>query len=216
MTAAGLLEWLAPLPLVPILRGVRPAEAVAIGRALLEAGFPVVEVPMNSPEPLASIRALAEALGDQVLVGAGTVLRTEDVAAVAAAGGRLIVMPHADLQVIAEAKRRALLALPGVATPTEAFAALAAGADGLKLFPAEMIGPAVVKSLRAVLPRDCLLLPVGGITPGTMEEFLRAGADGFGIGSAIYKPGETAAEVSAKARAFVEAWRDLHPGRVLD
>jgi 2-dehydro-3-deoxyphosphogalactonate aldolase len=208
-----LSDWLAPLPLVAILRGVRPDEAVGIGRALLDAGFRIIEVPLNSPEPFDSIGRLAAAFGERALVGAGTVLAPADVGRLAAAGGRLVVMPHADPAVIAEAKRQGLLSLPGVATPTEAFAALAAGADGLKLFPGELIGPPVVKALRAVLPPEVRLFPVGGITPEAMAAYVAAGADGFGLGSALYKRGMTAAEVARTATGFADAWAELRPGR---
>ena len=180
-----------------------------IGGALVEAGFAAIEVPLNSPEPLASIRALADAFGERALIGAGTVRDPADVARVAAAGGRLIVMPHGDAAVIRAAKARGLLCVPGVATPTEAFAALDAGADALKLFPAEALPPAVVKAWRAVLPKDVWLLPVGGIGPAGMAPYLAAGANGFGLGSALYKPGMTAAPVAGTARAFAEAYGDL-------
>lgn len=201
--------WLAPLPLVAILRGMRPEEAAAVGAALAEAGFRVLEVPLNSPQPLESIRRLAQSLGEQFLVGAGTVMTPTQVDAVAAAGGRLIVMPHADAAVIRAAKQAGLLCVPGVATPTEAFAALAAGADGLKLFPAEQVTPAGLKAWRAVLPRDVPVLPVGGIAPDTMARWIDAGAQGFGIGSALYAPGIDAAEVARRAHAFAQAWRAI-------
>jgi 2-dehydro-3-deoxyphosphogalactonate aldolase len=200
------LHILAPLPLIAILRGVRPAEATAIGEALVAAGFASIEVPLNSPEPLASIRLLADAFGERALIGAGTVRDPADVARVAAAGGGLIVMPHGDAAVIGAAKQRGLLCVPGVATPTEAFAALDAGADALKLFPAEALPPAVVKAWRAVLPHEVWLLPVGGIRPGSMAPYLAAGANGFGLGSALYRPGMTPVEVAAIARAFAAHW----------
>lgn len=202
-----LQERLAPLPLIAILRGVRPAEVVAIGRALVDAGFAALEVPLNSPAPFESIRALAEALGDRALIGAGTVLSGADAAQVGAAGGRLIVMPHADVEIVREAKRRRLLCVPGVATPTEAFAALAAGADALKLFPAEALPPPVVKAWRAVLPRTTWLLPVGGITPTTMAPYLTAGANGFGLGSALYRAGMHAEAAGGRARGFIDTYR---------
>jgi 2-dehydro-3-deoxyphosphogalactonate aldolase len=197
-----LQDILAPLPLIAILRGVTPDEAPAIGAALIEAGFVAIEVPLNSPEPLASIRALADAFGERALIGAGTVRDPADVARIAAAGGRLVVMPHGDAAVIGAVKQRGLLCVPGVATPTEAFAALDAGADALKLFPAEALPPAMVKAWRAVLPEDVWLLPVGGIRPDSMAPYLAAGANGFGLGSALYKPGMTPAQVAANARAF--------------
>ena len=200
-------EYLEPLPLIAILRGLTPAEAPAVGDALLDAGFRVLEVPLNSPDPLASIAALAGRHGGRALVGAGTVSTTAQVAEVAAAGGRLIVMPHADGAVVRAAKAAGLWCVPGAATPTEAFAALAAGADALKLFPAELLTPPVLKALRAVLPREVKLLPVGGITPQNLPAYVAAGAGGFGLGSALYKPGDTAQQVAANARTFVAAWR---------
>lgn len=200
-------EYLEPLPLIAILRGLTPAEAPAVGDALFDAGFRVLEVPLNSPDPLASIAALAGRHGGRALVGAGTVSTTAQVAEVAAAGGRLIVMPHADGAVVRAAKAAGLWCVPGAATPTEAFAALAAGADALKLFPAELLTPPVLKALRAVLPREVKLLPVGGITPRNLNDYVAAGASGFGLGSALYKPGDTAQQVAANARTFVAAWR---------
>ncbi|GAA0255089.1 2-dehydro-3-deoxy-6-phosphogalactonate aldolase [Rhodanobacter caeni] len=206
-------SWLDPLPLIAILRGLAPREAVAIGETIADAGFRVLEVPLNSPDPLQSIRLLHERFGERCLIGAGTVMTPAQVDDVAAAGGRLIVMPHADTQVIAAAKRAGMVCTPGVATPTEAFAALAAGADALKIFPAEQVGPAVVKAWRAVLPRELALLPVGGITPDTMQPYVDAGADGFGIGSALYAPGRDVADVGRRARAFAQAWNALRGER---
>lgn len=201
--------WLHPLPLVAILRGLHPDEAVDIGGALAAAGFRMLEVPLNSPDPCASIRRMVDALGEDYLVGAGTVLDPARVKDVADAGGRLIVMPHADTAVIRAAKQAGLYCVPGVATPTEAFAALAAGADALKLFPAEQASPAVLKAWRAVLPKDVAVLPVGGIAPDNMAPWLAAGAAGFGIGSSLYAPGRPAADVAARARDFAEAWHHL-------
>jgi 2-dehydro-3-deoxyphosphogalactonate aldolase len=201
--------WLDPLPLVAILRGLTPGEALDIGDAIVDAGFRVLEVPLNSPRPLESIALLQERFGDRCLIGAGTVLSPAMVDDVAAAGGRLIVMPHGDTAVIAAAKRAGLLCVPGVSTPTEAFAALNAGADALKIFPAELIPPPIVKAWRAVLPAAVALLPVGGIEPGTMAAYVAAGARGFGIGSALYAPGRDAAETSRRAKAFAQAWHDL-------
>jgi 2-dehydro-3-deoxyphosphogalactonate aldolase len=206
---SALQEQLRGLPLVAILRGVEPAEAVAIGQVLVEAGFRAIEVPLNSPEPLRSIAALASAFGARVLVGAGTVLDPADVGPIADAGGRLIVMPHADHAVMRAAKTRGLWCIPGVATPTEAFGALAAGADALKMFPAEALPPTVAKAWRAVLPQGVWLLPVGGITPERMAPYVAAGADGFGLGSALYQRGRTPAETAARAAAFAAAYRDL-------
>jgi len=197
------------LPLVAILRGIKPHEAAAIGGALAARGFTMIEVPLNSPEPLASIEALRKALPANILVGAGTVIRQSDVGQVHAAGGELIVMPHCDVKVIAAAKAQGIAALPGVATSTEAFAGLAAGADALKLFPAELITPAVVKAMLAVLPKGTVTLPVGGITPEAMASYVQAGAMGFGLGSALYKPGMSAEEVDARAALFIAAWKRL-------
>lgn len=197
----------AALPLIAILRGIAPDESLAIGEALLDAGFRVIEVPLNSPEPLESIRRLAEAFGDRARIGAGTVLTVQQVQDVARAGGTLVVSPNANPDVIRATKIAGLWSAPGVATPTEGFAALDTGADMLKLFPAEQLPPAVVRAWRAVLPRDVPLVPVGGVTPDTMAEFVAAGANGFGLGSALYKPGMTAADVQRAAEAFVTAWR---------
>ena len=203
---ARLARALHTLPLVAILRGITPDEAVPVGQALVDAGWSLIEVPLNSPRPLDSIRALVQAF-PQALVGAGTVLRADQVRAVAATGAGLIVSPNTQLDVLAEGLRLGLVCLPGVATPTEAFAALAAGAHGLKLFPAEWLPPAGLKAMRAVLPTGTRLLPVGGITPDTMAAYRAAGAAGFGIGSALYKPGMSVAEVAVQARRFADAWR---------
>ncbi|MDP2452172.1 MAG: 2-dehydro-3-deoxy-6-phosphogalactonate aldolase [Polaromonas sp.] len=192
------------LPLVAILRGLRPAEAVLVGQALLSTGWTLIEVPLNSPQPLDSIAALAAAC-PQALVGAGTVLSVEDVRDVQAAGGQLIVSPNFNPAVVREAVRLGLVCLPGVMTASEAFAALECGATGLKIFPAEMITPAVLKALRAVLPAATKVLPVGGITPDNMAAYFAAGASGFGIGSALYRPGMAAAEVAANATKFIAA-----------
>lgn len=200
-----LAPWLARCPLVAILRGIRPEESVAVGEALVEAGFSMIEVPLNSPDPLASIDALARRFSDGVLIGAGTVLAPDQAHAVVAAGGRLVVMPHADVAVIAAARAAGALVLPGCYTATEGFAALAAGADGLKLFPAEIGGPPLLKALKAVLPGGVPVLPVGGVTPETLATWRGAGAAGFGIGSALYRPGCSAELVGARARAFVAA-----------
>ena len=198
------LKWaLARCPLIAILRGVQPHEVGAIAAALEEAGIAIIEVPLNSPEPIASIAALARDFGARLLIGAGTVMTEAQVAEIAHAGGRLIVTPHADPIITRAAKAHGLIAVPGFFTPSEAFAMLAAGADGLKLFPAEAASPAVLRALRAVLPRDTAVLPVGGIDAGNIPAWRAAGAAGFGIGSAIYKPGDTAAIVAAKARALV-------------
>ena len=201
--------WLRPLPLIAILRGVEVEEAVTVGSELVDAGFHILEVPLNSPRSFESIRRLADAFGGQCMVGAGTVLRVEDVEAVANSGGRLIVMPHTDVTIIDSAKRLGLSCVPGAATPSEAIAALRAGADAIKVFPAEQITARILRAWRAVLPHDIDILPVGGITPDRMEEFVRAGATGFGIGSALYAPGRTTAAIAESARRFVSAWQAI-------
>jgi 2-dehydro-3-deoxyphosphogalactonate aldolase len=206
---AMIQPYLDRLPLVAILRGVTPETVVAIGQALVDAGFSIIEVPLNSPRPLESVRRLSETFGEVVLIGAGTVMSAEQVREVADVGGRLIVMPHGDATVVRAAKSAGLACIPGVATPTEGFAAPANGADALKLFPAELISPAVLRAMRSVFPPDTRFVPVGGITPHTMSEYVAAGAAGFGLGSALYKRGDDAATVAASAQAFVAAWRRL-------
>jgi len=191
-------------PLVAILRGIEPAEAIPVGEILIDAGFRVIEVPLNSPEPFVSIARLAERFGARSLIGAGTVLSIEAVERLESAGGRLVVMPHSDAAVIQAAKAKGLFCTPGVATMTEAFAALAAGADGLKLFPAEAMPPSVVKAWRAVLPAELVLLPVGGIGVPNMAAYHAAGANGFGIGSTLYKPGKAHGDIARDARDLVE------------
>lgn len=193
--------------LIAILRGLRPEEARDIGLALHGAGIRLIEVPLNSPDPLQSIRILRDALPDDTLVGAGTVLQPEACAQIAAAGGQLVVMPHSDPAVIRAAKSLGLACAPGVATPTEAFAALAAGADVLKMFPAETLGPMGLKAWRAVLTPPVAIVPVGGITPDALAPYLAAGASGFGLGSALYRAGDDAATVAQRATAFVRAWQ---------
>lgn len=197
---------LAQLPLVAILRGLTPIEAPAIGRLLVDRGWSMIEVPLNSPQPLRSIAMLAAA-HPQALIGAGTVLTAAHVREVHAAGGRLVVAPNFDLAVVRQAVELGLVCLPGVATPSEAFAALAAGATGLKLFPAETIGPAGLKAWRAVLPPSTVLLPVGGVAPEHLAVWVAAGASGAGLGSALYRPGQDAATVALQAERFVAAWR---------
>jgi len=199
-------RYLDQCPLVAIIRGVTPAEAEAIGDALYEGGIRIIEVPLNSPEPLRSIEIMARSFGPQVLVGAGTVLDPADVGRVRDAGGRLVVMPHGDAAVIERAVAAGLACTPGVATPTEAFAALKCGAAALKMFPAENLPPVVVKAWRAVVPKDTLLLPVGGINPDNMAPYVEAGADGFGLGSALFSPSPTPATVRDNARRFAVAW----------
>lgn len=201
MSASSLGSAMAALPLIAILRGVQPHEAVPIGQALVDAGWHIFEVPLNSPQPLQSIANLHHAFPN-LLLGAGTVLRPEQVSEVHQAGGRLIVSPHFDAAVVRAAVDLGMVCLPGVATPTEAFAALDAGATGLKLFPAEMIPPAAVKAMRAVLPPATVLLPVGGIDASNIRAYVSAGASGFGIGSTLYKPGMSAEQVHANALAL--------------
>ncbi|GBR40911.1 2-keto-3-deoxy-6-phosphogluconate aldolase [Neoasaia chiangmaiensis NBRC 101099] len=196
---------LAACPLIAILRGVRPDEVVAIGHELVDAGFRLIEVPMNSPSPLESIEALQKTFGDRVMIGAGTVLSPDVVDQVASIGGRLIVMPHGDTRVVTAAHRKGLICTPGVATPTEGFAALAAGAAALKLFPAEQSSPGILKAWRSVFPVGTRFIPVGGITPDNMGPWLEAGAAGFGLGSALYRKGDSAAAVGEKARRFIAA-----------
>jgi 2-dehydro-3-deoxyphosphogalactonate aldolase len=198
---------LGELPLIAILRGVSPEEAVPVTEALYEEGFRIVEVPMNSPRPLDSIGAIADGYGNSMLVGAGTVMSAADVEAVAGAGGRLIVSPHFDPEVVGAAKRLGLYCTPGIQTPSEAFAALRAGADGLKVFPAEACPPVVIKAIRAVLPKETLVMPVGGINENNMAEYWRVNANGFGIGSNLYKAGKTIEEVRAAARVLAGAAR---------
>ena len=193
------------LPLIAILRGLRPEEAPAIGEVLVEAGFRLIEVPLNSPQPLDSIAALRKRFPDAV-IGAGTVLTAAEARDVASAGGELIVAPNFDAEIVEETVRLGLASLPGILTPTEAFAALKAGAHGLKLFPAELASPAVVKALLAVLPKGTPLIPVGGVGADNMAVWRAAGAAGFGLGSSLYKPGDDAAAVRAKAAAIVSAW----------
>jgi 2-dehydro-3-deoxyphosphogalactonate aldolase len=199
-------DYVKRLPLIAILRGITPEESGPVGRALAAAGFAIIEVPLNSPRPLDSIRLLCAELGDSCLVGGGTITTPTQVNEIARAGGRLIVMPHSDLITVRAAKAAGLACTPGVATPTEGFAALENGADALKLFPAEQLGPPVIRAWRAVFPPETLFIPVGGITPDNLASYWSAGADGFGLGSALYKPGMQVDDVSSRARAFIDAW----------
>jgi 2-dehydro-3-deoxyphosphogalactonate aldolase len=202
-----LRHWLDRCPLIAILRGVRPDEVVAIGEALRDAGIAIIEVPLNSPDPVESIRRLVQRFGERLLIGAGTVMTAEQVDALAAFGARLIVTPHAAVPVVARAKHHGMIACPGFATPTEAFALIAAGADGIKLFPAEAFSPTALRAMRAVLPPDLPVLPVGGIDAANMRSWLDAGAAGFGVGGSIYRPGDTAATVSEKAARLLAGLR---------
>ncbi|WP_428375716.1 2-dehydro-3-deoxy-6-phosphogalactonate aldolase [Lichenicoccus sp.] len=209
-----LRQMIGRMPFTAILRGLAPEEALAVGDALVEAGMTMLEVPLNSQHPLESIRLLAERYGETCLIGAGTVMTPSQVAEIGAVGGRLIVMPHGDAEVIRAAKQAGMVCMPGIATPTEGFAALKAGADALKLFPAELVGPNVLRAMRAVFPKQTLFLPVGGVTPENLAEFVRAGADGFGLGSGLYAPGRSAADVRRRADAYVNAWNAVAGGAV--
>lgn len=206
-TALELLQQTRRMPLVAILRGLDVAQAQAVGRALYEAGFRTLEVPLNRPGALECIGLLTEALPADALVGGGTMLTVADVEAVHTAGGRLMVSPNCNVRVISHAAALGMLCAPGVATPTEAFAALEAGAHALKLFPSEMVGHGGLKAMKSVLPTGTEFWPVGGITPESMGGWVKAGATGFGIGSQLYAPGTSAAEVLERARAFVAAWQ---------
>ncbi|WP_205480784.1 2-dehydro-3-deoxy-6-phosphogalactonate aldolase [Sphingomonas arenae] len=200
-------RYLAECPLVAIIRGVTPGEVEDIGEAILSGGIRIIEVPLNSPEPLESIRRLSARLGERALVGAGTVLNPAQVGDVRGAGGRLIVSPNTNPDVIRATATAGLVSSPGYFTPSEGFAAIEAGAHALKLFPAEGASPTVVKAQKAVLPRDIPLLVVGGVTPDNMTPWLEAGATGFGLGSGLYKPGQSADETAAKARAYAAGVR---------
>ena len=202
--SAVLRQHLAQCPLVAILRGISPAQAVPVGQVLWDAGFRVIEVPLNSALPLCSVALLRQALPD-ALIGAGTVLAVADVHAVKAAGGQLVVAPNCNLQVIKAAVVAGMVCLPGVATPTEAFAALEAGAHGLKIFPAEMVPPSAIKAMRAVLPADCVILPVGGIGPHNMAAYRQAGANGFGLGSALYRSDMALHDIKINATNLIAA-----------
>ena len=205
MSPRDLLQlYLDQCPLIAIIRGVTPDDAEVIGDAILEGGIRIIEVPLNSPNPLASIEKLAKKFGDRALVGAGTVLKLEDVARVGDAGGRIIVSPDTNPEVISAAAAAGLVSSPGYFTPSEAFTAIRAGATALKLFPAEAASPAVLKAQLAVIPRDVPVLAVGGIKPDNMRPWLEAGASGFGLGGGLYQPGQSAEDTLVKARAYVE------------
>jgi 2-dehydro-3-deoxyphosphogalactonate aldolase len=197
-------------PLIAILRGIRPDEAEPIGDALEEAGVTIVEVPLNSPDPFQSIGTLARAFGDRMLIGAGTLTDPAQVTDVTSAGGRLIVTPHAELSIVRAAKQAGLFSVPGFFNPTEAFALLKAGADAIKLFPADVVGPSMLKALKAVLPHNTLVIPVGGIEKQSIGAWVAAGANGFGAGSSIYRPGDDAKTVKQKATILIDAMRAVN------
>lgn len=208
MMSSPLRTSLAACPLIAILRGLTPQEAPVVGQVLWDAGFRILEVPLNSPQPLGSISALRKTLPD-ALIGAGTVLEVAQVAQVKAAGGQLIIAPNFNAAVVHAAKNESMVVIPGVATPTEAFAALAAGADAIKLFPAEMISPAAVKAMRAVLPRDAMLIPVGSIGAANMAAYAKAGANGFGIGSSLYSPALNTSDLNQRATDLIANYQAL-------
>ena len=202
-------EGFGQLPLIAILRGIQPQEVLATVESLVNAGFRLIEIPLNSPDPYTSIQLAADAFGDVAMIGAGTVLAQEEVERTLKAQGKLIVAPNLDKSVGRAALAGGATWAPGIVTPTEAFSALQAGAQALKVFPAEMVTPAGIKAMRAVLPTGAHLLPVGGIAPESMEAYVAAGADGFGLGSALYRPGDSPTETSEKARAFVRVAMSL-------
>jgi 2-dehydro-3-deoxyphosphogalactonate aldolase len=206
---ADFRESFALCPLVAILRGIRPSEAAPVGDALVDAGFTLIEVPLNSPEPYESITILAKRFGARVVVGAGTVLHPAQVSAVQAAGGRLIVSPNVNTAVIEASNAAGLTSLPGYATATEAFAAIEAGAHALKLFPAEAVTPAVLRAQLAVIPASIPILVVGGIHVGSFKPWVEAGASGFGIGSALYRPRLSVGEIAQAAHQMIAAWKAL-------
>lgn len=206
-----LLQSLKTFPFIAITRGITPDEASSITNILYEEGFRIIENPLNSPDPLTSIRKMSEAVGDTALIGAGTVTDPEQVVLVKEAGGKLIISPHFDPAIIRETKRQGLLSIPGVATPTEAITALKTGADALKLFPAELITPQIVKAIRAVLPPDTLLLPVGSITSENWQPYMTAGASGFGLGSSLYKKDVSLDQLRERAQAFGRSWKKFPP-----
>ena len=197
-------EWLIRCPLIAILRGIKPHEIEDVFGGLLEAGVAIAEIPLNSPEPAKSIRRAHELYGSKMLIGAGTVTRAAEVEQVRDAGAKLVVSPCADVEIVHQAKLHNMISIPGVGTATEAVNMVHAGADALKLFPADVLGVRMMTSLRAILPKDTLLVPVGGVDAETLPAWRNAGADGYGIGSAFYKPGATGSEIGAKARRLIE------------
>tara|TARA_A100000164_G_scaffold165735_1_gene147029 strand:- start:203 stop:844 length:642 start_codon:yes stop_codon:yes gene_type:complete len=192
-------------PLIAILRGIKPTEVVDVAEILIEKDFKIIEIPLNSPDPIRSIELLTHYFENHAIIGAGTVLDEASIRSIAEAGAKLVVMPNGNGIVVKAAKDRGLIAIPGIATPSEAFAMIEAGADALKLFPAEGIPPSVLKAMKAVLPSTVPILPVGGITPEKMNDYLKAGAIGFGLGSALYKPGMTLRDIRKNAEAFNQA-----------
>jgi len=192
-------------PLIAILRGIKPTEVVDVAEILIEKDFKIIEIPLNSPDPIRSIELLTHYFENHAIIGAGTVLDEASIRSIAEAGAKLVVMPNGNGIVVKAAKDRGLIAIPGIATPSEAFAMIEAGADALKLFPAEGIPPSVLKAMKAVLPSTVPILPVGGITPEKMNDYLKAGAIGFGLGSALYKPGMTLSDIRKNAEAFNQA-----------
>jgi len=201
---------MAQLPMVAILRGIKPEEVLGHGEALIDAGFSILEVPLNSPDPFKSIALLQQKFGDRALIGAGTVMHKEQVDQLVEIGAGLMVCPHTDVDLIKAAKAAGLYAFPGFFTASEAFAALEAGADGLKLFPAEaMTSPKVISALCAVVPRRIRICPVGGVSPSNIGQYIDAGAQGFGLGSALYKVGQSVTTTAKNANAFVAAWKSL-------
>ncbi len=205
-------ELFRQMPLIAILRGLQPKNAVAAGTVLVEAGFTLIEVPLNSPEAALSIGLLSGEFGDRALIGGGTVLTPEDVDDVAAAGGTFVVSPNCAVEVIRTTKQRGLISLPGIATPSEAFTALQHGADGLKVFPAELVPPAGIKAMLAVLPGGTALIPVGSIDGSNMQAYIQAGAAGLGFGGSLYKPHYTTEDISARALKLISAYRGRAAG----
>ena len=204
------IRFIKSLPLITILRGIRPEECIDIGCELFEIGFRIIEIPLNSPEAFKSIEKLVLKLKEKALIGAGTIFSIKQLQLLSDAGGKLAVMPHTDLKLIKKAKMLDFICIPGVASASEAFSALGAGADGVKLFPAEMITPKVLKSLKAIMPEKTLLFPVGGIMPESMESYVLAGANGFGIGSALYRPGQSVLDVGLMGKVFIKSWEKIN------
>ena len=208
---ANFLSYLKKYPLIAILRGITPAEVIKISEVLVNKNFKIIEIPLNSPDPIKSIEMLVSHFKDEAIIGAGTVMDLESIKMIAEAGARLSVMPNGNVRIVKAAKARGLITIPGVYTPTEAFAMIESGADALKLFPAEGAPPMVLKAMKAVLPTAVPILPVGSITPDKMAEYQKAGANGFGLGSALYKPGMTVDEVAQNADAFNEGLKPPRP-----